>query len=193
MSGASPPLNFFIGGVRSGKSALAQRWAEAQAKPWLYLATCSQASIKDDPEMAARVQAHKEARADGWQTVEEPLELASALSGLWALQPLPGVILLDCLGLWLMNLLLCGIGVAEARESVNTLASVLTTRKTAIAVVSQETGLGLLPPNKLGRDFCDFLGLANQVIARASDNVLFVLAGLPLALKGEIPKESQGF
>ena len=183
------PLIFFIGGVRSGKSALAQRWAEALGEHRLYLASCSASSLKDDAEMAARVQAHKKARRQGWQTLEEPLRLDLALNEVAESRDPPNVILLDCLSLWLTNLLLAELAPKAIQERVARLCSALSARKTAIAVVSQETGLGLLPQNRLARQFCDLLGFANQAVANVSDKVVFVAAGLPLALKGDLPNE----
>lgn len=187
------PLVLFVGGTRSGKSALAQRWAEAQAARRLFLATCR---VDDgDAEMAERVARHQAGRGAGWSCVEEPLNPLAALKRLPA-EPAgdngggAGVLLLDCVSLWVANLLTDGFTAAGIQERVAGLAAALADRRRALptALVSAETGLGIVPATPLGRMYRDVLGLANQTLAGVCSHVVFVSCGLPLALKGPLPE-----
>ena len=166
-----------IGGARSGKSAYAQRLAEAHALERLYLATAA----AGDAEMAARIARHQADRGAGWTVLEEPLELAKAL----ALQARPGrVVLVDCLTLWLSNLLMAG------RDLVSEIAGLTRTiegLKGPAILVSNEVGMGIVPEHKLGREFRDWQGRANQEAARACDAAILVAAGLPVQLKPARP------
>ena len=188
---ALAPCALFVGGVRSGKSALAQKWAEAQGQRRLYLATCKVA----DAEMAERVRLHQAARGPEWSCLEEPLNMVSALDSLWAKKSSPGagygpdVILLDCVSIWLANLLEAGLDDAAVLDRVDALTASLGRRTLPVAVVTAETGLGLVPPSALGRRFLDLLGLTNQRLALAADPVIFVSCGLALALRGNLPPE----
>lgn len=188
-AGAPAPCVLFVGGVRSGKSGLAQAWAEAQALRRLFVATCRVA----DAEMERRVRLHRAARGPLWTCREVPLEVPAALDEFWATvdavreDDRPGVVLLDCVSMWLANLLEAGHGDAAALERVDALAASLGRRRAPVAVVTAETGLGLVPPSPLGRRFLDLLGLANQRLARAADHVILVACGLPLALRGDVP------
>ena len=185
---AAPVCALFVGGVRSGKSGLAQRWAEARAPRRLYVATCA----VSDAEMAARVQLHRAARGPGWACLEAPLELPEALDALWTAdrpEADAGVVLLDCVSMWVANLLGAGLDDAAVLSRVDALAASLGRRALPVAVVTAETGLGLVPPSPLGRRFLDALGLANQRLARLADPVILVALGLPLALRGQIPEE----
>lgn len=162
-----------IGGARSGKSAYAQQLAERQGSERLYLATAT----PGDEEMAARIARHQADRGQGWTTLEEPLEVARAL----AVQAGPGrVIVVDCLTLWLSNLILAGRDPAPA---VGGLADAVAALAGPAIFVSNEVGMGLVPDHKLGREFRDWQGRANREIARVCDAVIFVAAGLPLQLK----------
>ncbi len=180
---------FFVGGTRSGKSGLAQRWAEAQAPQRLYLAT----GRADDEEMAARIARHKQERGQGWQCLEDPLGLAGALASLaGAFQPdnrVPGVVLVDCVSLWVANLMAANVAEKDILDRVEALASNITAFPLPLALVSVEAGLGMVAMSSLGRRFQDTLGLANQALARACGTVLFVSCGLPLVLKGQLPEE----
>ena len=186
-----PPCILFVGGVRSGKSALAQTWAEAQAPRRLFVATCR----VTDAEMEQRVRLHRAARGPHWACLEEPLEVPAALDALWTggdaprREGRPGVVLLDCVSMWLANLLEAGHGDAAVLERVDALTASLGRRRAPVAVVTAETGLGLVPPSPLGRRFLDLLGLANQRLARAAGHVILVVCGLPLALRGGMPAE----
>ena len=249
----------FVGGTRSGKSGMAQRWAEAVAPQRLYLATCR----AEDEEMARRVARHQDMRGAGWQCIEEPLNPAAALDRLFTAATqaggvrvsqtpsavdvpdvpgglagpkwpkmlarpegpkmlarpegpnmlagpegpkmpegpemsecpdgpetvVPGVILLDCISLWIANLLALDQDEAAILRKVAALGERLAASSVPVAVVSAETGLGLVPVSPLGRAFNDVLGLANQELARVCHHVIFVSCGLPLALKGALPEE----
>jgi adenosylcobinamide kinase/adenosylcobinamide-phosphate guanylyltransferase len=162
-----------LGGARSGKSAYAQSLAEAHGSERLYLATAA----AGDEEMAARIARHQADRGQGWTTLEEPLEIAGAL--LTHAQP-SRVVLVDCLTLWLSNLMLAGRDPAPA---VTALADAIGKLAGPVVLVSNEVGMGLVPDNKLGRDFRDWQGRANRELGAACDAVIFVAAGLPLQLK----------
>ncbi len=170
-----------IGGARSGKSRHAEALARASGLERIYLAT---ATAWDD-EMRDRIARHRAARAeDGWRTVEEPLALTQALRR----EAAPGrVVLVDCLTLWLTNVML-GAATEAARAAVETAMSDLVATVPAlpgpVLFVSNEVGWGIVPDNRLARDFRDAQGLLNQRLAEACDRVVLVAAGLPLALKG---------
>ncbi len=162
-----------LGGARSGKSAYAQSVAETSAPERLYLATAE----AGDAEMADRIARHRDARGAGWTTREEPLDLVEALTA----EARPGrIVLVDCLTLWLANLMASSRDV-EA-ETIR-LAQALGALGGPAIVVSNEVGLGLVPETRLGRDFRDCQGRANAALARASDAVVFLAAGLPTLLK----------
>lgn len=164
---------FVLGGARSGKSAYAQRLAEASCAERLYLATAT----PGDEEMAARIARHRAGRGQGWTTLEEPLEVARALQR----HARAGrVVVLDCLTLWLSNLLLGGRDPAPA---IAGLAEAIAALAGPVILISNEVGMGVVPTHKLGREFRDWQGQANQEIARACDAAILVVAGLPLQLK----------
>jgi adenosylcobinamide kinase / adenosylcobinamide-phosphate guanylyltransferase len=162
-----------LGGARSGKSRFAERLIVESGLTRVYLAT---ATISDD-EMAARIAHHREGRGDGWHTVEEPLALVETLKR----EAQPGrAVLVDCLTLWLTNVMLAGRDVAAESAS---LAAYLRTASHPIVLVSNELGMGLVPETPLGRAFRDAQGRLNQIIAQAVPDVAFIAAGLPLWLK----------
>ena len=162
-----------LGGARSGKSAYAQALVEAAAPERLYLAT----GEAGDAEMAARIARHRADRGGGWTTREEPLALAEALRA----EARPGrAVLVDCLTLWLSNLMLAG---REVEPEIARLAAAIGALAGPVALVSNEVGLGIVPERQLGRAFRDAQGRANAEIARACDAVVFVAAGLPTLLK----------
>jgi adenosylcobinamide kinase / adenosylcobinamide-phosphate guanylyltransferase len=162
-----------LGGARSGKSAYAQSLAEAYGPERLYLAT----GAAGDEEMAARIARHQADRGQGWTTLEEPLEIANALRT----QARPSrVVVVDCLTLWLSNLMLVG---RDPRPAVTTLAEAIRALGGPAILVSNEVGMGLVPDTKLGREFRDWQGRANREIAEACDAAVFIAAGLPVRLK----------
>ena len=160
-----------LGGARSGKSRHAEGLADGIAGDRLYIATAQ----SGDAEMAARIAAHRQRRGDHWTTLEAPIALAEALMGADA-----PFVLIDCVTLWISNLLLADIDIAPRVEA---LAEALRARQGTVAVVSNEVGLGIVPDNALARRFRDEAGLANQRLAQACDEVVLLTAGLPLKLK----------
>ena len=162
-----------LGGARSGKSAYAHDLAEAAAPERLYLATAE----AGDAEMAARIARHKTGRGSGWSTREEPVELAGAL----AVEARPGrAVLVDCLTLWLSNLMLSG---RDVEAEIGRLAQAIGALAGPAVFVSNEVGLSLVPETKLGREFRDWQGRANRAAGKACDAVVFLAAGLPTLLK----------
>ena len=170
-----------LGGARSGKSAYAQSLAEAYGSERLYLATAA----AGDEEMAARIARHQADRGQGWTTLEEPLEIAAAL--LTHAQPSRGVVV-DCLTLWLSNLMLAGRNPGPA---VTALADAIGELAGPAILVSNEVGMGIVPDTKIGREFRDWQGRTNREIGAACDAVIFVAAGFPLQLKPTISQSVQ--
>lgn len=168
-----PHLTVVLGGARSGKSRYAEELIRKLPAPWIYLAT---AEALDD-EMRERIAAHANRRGSGWQTVEAPRELATALAS-HGRTHVP--ILVDCLTLWLSNIMLDGKSFEE--ESAKLYAA-LTTARGPLVVVTNEVGLGLVPETKLGRDFRDAQGRLNAEVAAMAGHVVLMAAGLPLVLK----------
>ena len=167
-------ITLVFGGARSGKSAYAERLIGERG---LYLATAE----AGDEEMAERVRAHRERRGAGWETIEEPLDLAGALERHASADP---PVLVDCLTLWLSNLMAAGRDIeAETRRLIERLGAM----PCPLVLVSNEVGLGLVPTTPLGRAFRDHAGRLNQRVAAAADRVIFVAAGLPLTLKDMPP------
>lgn len=163
------------GGARSGKSRFAEaRLAElAPAGPWRYVATAE----AHDAEMDARIARHRARRGDGWRTVEAPRALAAALDGDEA-----GV-LVDCVTLWLTNLLLDGADDATLLAAADEVAARARSCARPIVLVTNEVGGGIVPDNALARRFRDVAGLANQRLAVAAHEVFLVACGLPLRLR----------
>jgi len=176
-------LTVVLGGVRSGKSRL----AEALARPWpplTYLATAQ----AGDAEMARRIAEHQERRRRtdaAWRTIEEPWSVAEVIAA-----HASGCLLLECLSLWLTNLL---VGVpghpecddAAVRAEVTAVREAIRTAPGRIVVVSNETGCGIMPANALARRFGDLLGEANQQLAADAAEVHWCVAGIPVRIKGD--------
>jgi adenosylcobinamide kinase/adenosylcobinamide-phosphate guanylyltransferase len=168
-----PGLTLVLGGARSGKSRCAEGLTQLAAPPWIYLAT---AEALDD-EMRERIAHHRSHRDSHWQTIETPLNIAEAIIAHSATrQP----ILIDCLTLWLNNMMLAERDVAEASDR---LIIALVQAPGPIVVVSNEVGLGIVPDTPLGRRFRDAQGQLNQRVAAIADRVVMMVAGLPLNLK----------
>lgn len=158
------------GGARSGKSRLAEaRVAGFPGRP-VYLATAE----ARDTEMADRIAAHR-ARRDGWRTIEEPLDLIGALA------QADGPVLVDCLTLWLSNLMGAG---RDWRAEAEALALSLAAQETPVVLVTNEVGSGIVPDNRLARDFRDAQGWLNQRIGDTADEVWLAVAGQGLQIKG---------
>lgn len=173
-------MTLVLGGARSGKSAHAERLVEAAVADGAHVGGTYLATAEaGDAEMAARIRTHRERRGPGWATVEEPLELAAAI-GRHGRADRP--VLVDCLTLWLSNLMAAGRDIAGARR---TLIEALAHLAGPVVFVSNEVGLGLVPATPLGRAFRDEAGRLNQAVAAAAERVIFVAAGLPLTIKDE--------
>ena len=167
-----------LGGARSGKSALAERLAQESGHEVVYIATAQ----AGDAEMMARIAHHRARRPAHWHSVEEPLALAAALR----MHARPGrCVLVDCLTLWLSNLLGAEDQARFAQER-HALFDVLPSLTGQVLLVSNEVGLGVVPMGELTRRFVDEAGRLHQALAGQCERVLFVAAGLPLALKGSL-------
>ncbi|WP_434458035.1 bifunctional adenosylcobinamide kinase/adenosylcobinamide-phosphate guanylyltransferase [Stutzerimonas urumqiensis] len=170
-------IDLILGGARSGKSRLAERLARESGLAVTYVAT----SQPLDTEMARRIEGHRARRPAAWQLVEEPLALAETL-----LAHAGGdrCLLVDCLTLWLTNLLLAEEPARLSRER-EALLEALVTVPGRVLLVSNETGLGVVPMGELSRRYVDEAGWLHQAIAERADRVVFTVAGLPMVLKGE--------
>lgn len=164
-------VTVFLGGARSGKSRLAQRAAEVSSGPLTYIATAE----PRDAEMADRIARHRADRGRRWITLERPIDLADAIGSLEA-----GAAVIDCLTLWLTNVMLADLDVSAATD---TLVAAIERSPVPLFIVSNEVGGGIVPETPLGRAFRDEAGRLNQAVAAAADVVLFVVAGLVLPLK----------
>lgn len=164
------------GGTRSGKSRLAEELAAKRGEQLLYLATAH----GGDAEMTERISRHQQRRGAAWQTIEEPYELLPVLTGHdgWF-----NATLVDCITLWLTNLLLDPNRCASALDRVRELAAAAKNLQTPLILVSNEVGMGIVPDNALARRFRDLAGEANEILAAAADEVYVTFAGLPLKLK----------
>ncbi|MEH2475637.1 adenosylcobinamide kinase/adenosylcobinamide-phosphate guanylyltransferase [Nitrobacteraceae bacterium AZCC 2161] len=162
-----------LGGARSGKSAFAERLIHDSGLTRVYLATAT----AGDDEMTTRIAQHRKQRGDGWITIEEPLALVDALTR----EATHGrAVLVDCLTLWLSNLMFAE---RDPEIEARRLVRFLGVAKYPIVFVSNEIGLGLVPETPLGRAFRDAQGRLNQIVAAAVPQVVFIAAGLPLWLK----------
>ncbi len=169
-------IYFITGGARSGKSAFAEKLAKDLAGKRAYIATAQAL----DPEMAAKIEKHRRDRDNVWDTYEEPLAVAELLRKLSSRYQ---VVLLDCLTLWLSNVMAHADGdVAVTARSLE-LAAAITDFGGSCIVVSNEVGLGIVPDNPLARKFRDFAGMLNQKIAQAADEVYFAASGIPVRIK----------
>lgn len=166
-------LTLVLGGARSGKSGQAEALASALPAPWLYVATAQ----AFDAEMEQRIAVHRARRGAGWRLLEAPLALADALEAAQPGMPL----LVDCLTLWLSNHMLAD---HDPEPECRRLAEVLARPRGPWFVVSNEVGLGIVPDNALARKFRDAAGRLNQQVAAVADTVLFMVAGLPMRVKG---------
>lgn len=177
-------ITLILGGARSGKSSYALRLAEESRKSVTFIAT---AQAFDD-EMSARIQKHKSERPADWETLELPLNIASNVEKIKT-----ELVILDCITLWLTNLMMQFVKddlVDEApfmqavRTEVEELLTKIKNAKREWLIVSNEVGLGLVPPYQMGRVYRDGLGWANQRLAKEADSVLFMAAGIPMTVKG---------
>ncbi len=176
-------MTLLLGGARSGKSSYAQKLAESSGKSVTYLAT---ARALDD-EMSTRIQKHRAERPAAWQTLEVPYQVASAVGQIES-----DLVILDCMTLLVTNLMMPFVSqdvvdeapFAEAvQKEVDDLLGVIRAVRQEWIVISNEIGLGLVPPYQMGRVYRDWLGWTNQRLAREADQVLLLVAGIPVTVK----------
>jgi adenosylcobinamide kinase/adenosylcobinamide-phosphate guanylyltransferase len=170
-----------LGGARSGKTAFAEKLAIGAGVRPAYLATAEAL----DSEMAERVATHQRQREGRFATFEEPLALSRALS---ATAQQHDVILVDCLTLWITNMLVAGQDVAAAVDELA--ATLISIEETRVILVSNEVGLGIVPDNAMARSFRDLAGSTHQRLAEICTDVYYVAAGLPLMFKGMAPRRN---
>ena len=170
-------LALILGGARSGKSTFAEALADKRGDDVLFVAT---AQALDD-EMRARIQQHRSARNARWRTLEAPRDVARALSS----APPARIVLLDCLTLWVSNVLLANqrTAIEEMMREVGELLEWYRAAQCELVVVSNEVGMGLVPDNALGRAYRDLLGAVNRKFGEQADQVFLLVAGLPIEVK----------
>ncbi|MFY9958542.1 bifunctional adenosylcobinamide kinase/adenosylcobinamide-phosphate guanylyltransferase [Bradyrhizobium sp.] len=168
-----PRLTFVLGGARSGKSRYAERLVMNCTASWIYVATAQ----PHDEEMSARIAEHRQRRDGKWRTLEAPLDLPEAI----AAHGNDGqAVLIDCLTLWLSNVMLAGRDVLAEQQR---LVAALNNADGPVVVVSNEVGFGIVPDNALAREFRDAQGRLNMQVAAIADRAVLIAAGLPLILK----------
>lgn len=173
-----PRVTLVLGGARSGKSRYAESLIESALSGDRYEGAAYLATAEPlDAEMAARIDEHRRRRGDAWRTVEAPLDLVAALAA-HAESARP--VLVDCLTLWLSNVIGAG---RDAESEATALAGRLRDLSGPVVLVSNEVGLGIVPDNALAREFRDRAGRLNQMVAEMADRVVFVAAGLPIIMK----------
>lgn len=172
-------LIFITGGVRSGKSRFALDYANRHFSKKLYLATCEVL----DEEIAQRVGNHKKMRGSEWKTVEEPIGIVDKIN---EYGDKVEVILLDCITLWLSNLLMRQNSDVKIMDEVDRFIRTIKQNQTSFIIISNEVGMGIVPAESLGRRFRDLQGMANQKIAEVAETVIFMISGMPMFLKGEL-------
>lgn len=171
-----PPLTLILGGAASGKSAYAESLVTATGRTRIYLATAE----AHDAEMIEKLEIHRKRRGPEWRTVEAPRDLRPALAAAEATE----VVLLDCATMWLSNHLLADSDLTQAEAD---LLDALAVCAAPVVVVTNEVGLSVVPDNALARRFQSAQGRLNQSLAARADVVINVVAGLPQALKGQVP------
>ncbi len=167
---------FVTGGARSGKSSFAMSEALKLKGRKAYIASAEAL----DGEMKERIKKHKKDRGDGWDTYEEPIRISDVLK---KIEGQYSVILLDCLTLWLSNLMMNNKGI---EKEIELLCSALNAESCTLYVVSNEVGMGIVPENEMARRFRDMAGALNQKIAGIADEVYMVVAGIPVKIKGRM-------
>jgi adenosylcobinamide kinase/adenosylcobinamide-phosphate guanylyltransferase len=167
---------FVTGGCRSGKSRFALDHADQHFSRKLYLATCEAL----DEEMAQRIEQHKKMRGPEWQTIEEPIKIVERIKECGEGVE---VILMDCITLWLSNLLTREKTDLKIMDEMTRFVEMMKQTPTSFIVVSNEVGMGIVPADPLGRRFRDLSGMANQKIAAAANTVIFMVSGIPIFLK----------
>ena len=174
-----PPITLVIGGARSGKSEHAELLVAQSGLSPFYLATAT----AGDGEMMNRIIQHQERRGDKWQTVEEPVNLVAALQKASSTE---SAVLVDCLTLWLSNLMTLS---RDIECETRALTAALPSLTGPVVFVTNEVGLGIVPANSLAREFRDHAGQLNQAVAFAANHVTMMVSGLPMTLKSELENE----
>ncbi|MFH1692351.1 MAG: bifunctional adenosylcobinamide kinase/adenosylcobinamide-phosphate guanylyltransferase [Candidatus Omnitrophota bacterium] len=169
-------ITFILGGSRSGKSRLAVKLAKQKNQKVAFIATCQPL----DEEMRQRIKAHQKNRPKNWKTFEEPINIAAQIH---KIGDTFDVILIDCLTLWISNLLLMKFHEAKIKNEIKKILSALRKTRANSIIVSNEVGLSIVPTNKLARDFRDIAGTINQIVAQKADYVTFMMAGIPMEIK----------
>ena len=169
-------ITLILGGSRSGKSKFAVRLAKAQGRKIAFIATAE----AKDPEMQKRIAWHKKSRPRQWQTFEEPLKVANLLKKIGNQFD---YVIIDCLTLLVSNLFLKGYTQKPILQEIKRICLILNKLRSKTIIISNEVGLGIVPENKLARDFRDIAGKVNQIIAKKAEQVFLMTAGLPLRLK----------
>lgn len=169
-------ITFILGGVRSGKSRYAADLAKKGGKEIAFLATCEPL----DGEMKKRIARHRQERPKNWDTFEEPRDIAEVLKRIGNKFE---VVLIDCLTLWVSNCLLDGMRSEKIESEIKAVLAAAKKSRAKIILVSNEVGLGVVPDNKLARDFRDLAGRVNQITAKHADTVVLMAAGIPLVIK----------
>jgi adenosylcobinamide kinase/adenosylcobinamide-phosphate guanylyltransferase len=172
-------VTFVFGGARSGKSRFSQKLGESFPGKKLFIATAQPL----DDEMRKRIEGHRASRGKKWETVEEPLEISKAIREGGNEY---GLILIDCLTIWISNLLE-GLDGDEEKilEEVRKLEEAIKESDVRFIIVSNEVGMGIVPDNKMARQFRELLGMVNQRMAELSDRVILMASGVPMVLKGQ--------
>jgi adenosylcobinamide kinase/adenosylcobinamide-phosphate guanylyltransferase len=168
---------FITGGARSGKSRFAEELAQRFSRPKAYLATAQAL----DEEMAERIRRHRENRSGDWQTLEEPIKVTGCIE---EEGDRFNLILLDCLTLWVSNLMTAGWDEEKILEEANRLLDACRQAKGSLILVGNEVGMGIVPENAQARLFRDLSGFIQQKVAREADEVYFMVSGLPVRIKG---------
>ena len=167
---------FITGPVRSGKSNFAVKLAKQWGKEVVFLATCRPA----DNEMHKRVKKHKKNRPKEWKIIEEEIDISSIIKNYRK----DSLIIIDCITLWISNLLLSGLKEKKIMKKINEFIDMLKKAKSSIIIVSNEVGWGIVPDNELARFFRDIIGIVHQKISKLSDEAYLVISGITLKIKG---------
>jgi len=167
---------FITGGSRSGKSRYAQELAKGLKGKVVFIATCE---ARDD-EMRERIRRHKKSRPGGWRVVEAPYNIKAKLSGL---SSSADVVIIDCLGLYVSNLIEKNYSDRMIERDIKGIAQIIARKGLDVIIVSNEVGDGIVPANELARRFRDILGTANQIVARAAREVYMMKVGIPVRIK----------
>ena len=173
-----PMKKLVLGGCRSGKSGYAEHWVSENFSDKVFVATLE---ARNDAEMDQRIALHLQSRGAGWLTVEEPLDLAGVLE---RNETGSEVFLVDCLTMWLANMMMQDFSDEKIQGEVARLCKTVAGLDTSVVLVANEVGLGIVPESAMGRRFRDLAGWTNQQMAPVCQQVIFVAAGLPLRLKG---------